>query len=181
MALPIAKLPFRGFRPPIVAPDKPLPETANVSFGDLVRMLAEGIADAQSALDRASAEMAVELAETEVEIVASITEIIDKDGSISFERGKPQKVSLLELGLTPTFYQFSQATVEVAMDVHLVESEDEKTKEKRTGLFASTREIALDRKFNRDTKISSRLTATLVPVPSPIRVEPVRTTIKKDG
>jgi hypothetical protein len=180
MALP-PQTPFRGFRPPIVAPTQSFPETANVSFGDLVRLLAEGIADAQSALDRASADMAVELANTNVDIVPTITETIAADGSVTFERGKPQTVSLLELGLTPTFYQFAEATVDVAMDVHIVESENEMTKEKRSGLFVSTREVTLDRKFNRDTKATTRLTAKLVPVPSPIRIDPVRNTIVKDG
>jgi hypothetical protein len=176
MALP-PKDAFRGFRPPIVAPTQSFPETANVSFGDLVRMLAEGIADAQSALDKASADMAVELAQTNIDIVPTITETIAADGSVTFERGAPQTVSLLEIGLTPTFYQFSEATVEVAMDMHLVESEDSTTKEKRTGLFASTREVTLDRKFNRDTTTSTRLTVKLVPVPSPLRIDPVRRTV----
>lgn len=172
---------FRGFRPPIVAPTKSFPETANVSFADLVRMMAEGIADAQAALDRSSAETALELAQTEVEIVPTITETIAADGSVTFSRGAPQKVSLLEIGLTPTFYQFSEATVDVAMDVRLVESENEQTKEKRSGLFVSTREVTIDRKFNRDTTTTTRLSAKLVPVPSPIRIDPVRNTVAKEG
>lgn len=177
MALPPASGAFRGFRPPIVAPTKTFPETANVSFADLVRMLAQGIADAQTALDRASAETAVELAQTTIDIVPSITETVDENGNVTFAPAETQTVSLLEIGLTPTFYQFSEATVDVAMDVHIVESEDEQTKEKRSGLFASTREVTLDRKFNRDTTTSTRMTAKLVPVPSPLRIDPVRRTI----
>lgn len=175
MALPSS----RGFRKPIVAVDQPRVESGDVNFGDLVRMLGEGIADAQTALDRASAELAVELAETEIEIVPSITEIIAADGSVSFERGKPQKVSLLEVGVTPTFYQFSQATVEVTMDIRIVETVDQTTKEKRKGIFSSTREVTLDRRFSRDIRSTSKLTATLVPVPSPLRIDPVRTTVVK--
>ncbi|MGI4879961.1 MAG: hypothetical protein ACRYG4_21005 [Janthinobacterium lividum] len=177
MALPSLPGAFRGFRPPIVAPTQTFPETANVSFGDLVRMLAEGIADAQAALDRSSAEMAVELAATKIDIVPTITETVAADGSVTFAAGATQTVSLLEIGLTPTFYQFSEATIDVAMDVHLVESEDSTTKEKRSGLFVSTREVTLDRKFNRDTTSSTRMTAKLVPVPSPLRIDPVRRTI----
>jgi len=168
---------LRGFRSPIVAPTRKFPETANVSFGDLVRMLAQGIADAQTSLDHASAEMAVELGSTMINIVPTITETIAADGSFTFTPGAPQTVSLLEIGLTPTFYQFSEATVDVAMDVHLVESEDEQTKEKRSGLFVSTREVTLDRKLNRDTTSSTRMTAKLVPVPSPLLIDPVRRTI----
>jgi hypothetical protein len=172
---------LRGFRAPIVAAEQPRAETSAVSFGDMVRMLAEGIADAQHALDRGSAEMAVELAQTEIDIIPSITEIIDADGNISFKRGAPEKRSLLEIGISPTFYQFSQATVELSMDVHIVETVDTQTKEKRSGLFTSTREVTLDRRFNRDSRAVSKLTATLVPVPSPIRLEPIRNTVTKEG
>ena len=173
----MAVLPTRGFRPPIVAPTKAVAETAGVSFGDLVRMLAEGIADAQTALDRAAAETMVDLAATMVDIVPAITETVAADGTVTFVQAAPQRVSLLEIGVTPTFYQFAEATVDVAMDVHIVQSEDEQTKAKRSGLFASTREVTLDRKFNRDTTTSTRMTVKLVPVPSPLRIDPVRRTI----
>ncbi len=169
-----------GFRKPLVAPGQPMPEVANVSFGDLVRMLAEGIADAQHALDRSSAEMAVELAQSEVEIVPVITETIDDDGISRFTRAEPQTVSLLDIGIMPTFYQFREATIEISMDVHIVESTNEQTKETSRGLFASTRDVQMDRRFNRDTKVASRLTATLVPVPSPIRIEPERRTVRSE-
>ncbi|MCU0892517.1 MAG: hypothetical protein MUE77_12440 [Sandarakinorhabdus sp.] len=180
MAVPPIKRVTPGFRPPLVSPALPLPEVPSVSFGDLVRLLAEGIADAQMALDRASAEMAVELANSQVEIVPVITETVDKDGNVRFSRADPQTVSLLEIGIMPTFYQFREATVEVSMDVHIVESTNEQTKTKSRGLFASTRDVQMDRRFNRDTKVASRLTATLVPVPSPIRIEPARRTVRSE-
>jgi hypothetical protein len=151
---------LRAFREPIVAADVPVRESPSVSFADLVRMLAEGIADAQTNLDRASAALVQELAAATVEIVPSVTEVIDEDGNVTFEQGDPQEVSLLSLGVTPTFYQFSQATVEVAMD----------------GLFAGTAEVRAERKLNRDVTVHSKVTATLVPVPMPLRLEPTRTT-----
>lgn len=169
--------PLRAFRDPIVAPEVPVRESPSVSFGDLVRMLAEGIADAQSSLDRASAALVAELAETTVSIVPSVTETIDADGNVTFEQGEPQEVSLLSLGVTPTFYQFSQSTVEVVMDVKIVESEQVKEDGKRSyGLFAGTADVRTERKLNRDVSAHSKLTATLVPVPMPLRLEPVRTT-----
>jgi hypothetical protein len=168
---------LRAFRDPIVAPEVPVREAPSVSFGDLVRMLAEGIADAQASLDRASAELVQELAEAKVSIVPSVTETIDADGNVSFEQGAPQEVSLLSLGLTPTFYQFSQSTVEVVMDVKIVESEQVKEDGKRSyGLFAGTVDVRAERKLNRDVSVHSKLTATLVPVPMPLRLEPTRTT-----
>lgn len=168
----------RSFRDPIVAPEVPVRESPSVSFGDLVRMLAEGIADAQTSLDRASADLVEELAATTVSIVPQVTETIGADGKVTFEQAEPQKVSLLSLGLMPTFYQFSQATVEVVMDIKVVEQEQVREDGKRNyGLFAGTADVRTERKLNRDVTVHSKVTATLVPVPMPLRLEPVRTTI----
>lgn len=153
----------------------------DVSFADLVRMLAESIADAQLALDTTSAEMMQLLAETTVDIVPQTTEKIAKDGSVSYEHAEPRPVSLLDLGLAPTFYQFSQATVEVTMDLHVVETAETTEKGKRrVGLFAGTQEVQTDRTFNRDMKATSRLTATLVPVPRPVRIDPARARVQEE-
>ena len=172
---PVSEL-RRGFRPPIVGGDVAAPETPDVSFGDLVRMLAEGIADAQASLDRTSAELVAELAATRVNVIPTITETIDAQGNTTFASGEPREVSLLELGVTPTFYQFSQATVEVTMDVKIVESTNTTESGKAFGLFVGTRDIRSERKLNRDVTVSSKLTATLVPVPGPLRLDPVRVT-----
>jgi hypothetical protein len=115
--------PARAFRSPIVSADTPVKEIPATSFADLVRMLAEGIADAQMSLDKASAEMLTELAATKVSIVRNVTEVIDEKGNVTYKSGEPQTVSLLELGMMPAFYQFSQATVEVIMDLSIVENE----------------------------------------------------------
>jgi hypothetical protein len=176
--IPVSKLgAIRAFRNPIVGPEVPVRESPSVSFADLVRMLAEGIADAQTSLDRASADLVQELAETKVSIVPSVTETIDADGNVTFEQGAAQEVSLLSLGVTPTFYQFSQSTVEVVMDIKIVESEQVKEDGKRSyGLYAGTVDVRAERKLNRDVSVHSKVTATLVPVPMPLRLEPLRTT-----
>jgi hypothetical protein len=168
---------LRAFREPIVSADVPVTESPSVSFADLVRMLAEGIAEAQTSLDRASAELVQELAEAKVEIVPRVTETIDADGNVTFEEADPVEVSLLSLGVTPTFYQFSQATVEVVMDIKVVEREEEVGEgRRRFGLFAGTAAVRAERKLNRDVTVHSKLTATLVPVPMPLRLEPTRVT-----
>lgn len=140
-----------AFRTPIVPAETKVKEVPSTSFADLIRMLSEGIADAQLSLDRASAEMLVELADTKVEVVRNITEVIDEKGDVTFKEGERQTVSLLELGMTPTFYQFSQATVEVAMDLEIVENETSETKGRKT-LFANTSNIRTERKLGRDVK-----------------------------
>ena len=166
---------IRAFHAPIVPAETKVSRVPSTSFADLVRMLAESIADAQVSLDRASAEMLTELAETRVNVVRNITEVIDDKGKISYQNEEPQSVSLLELGILPTFYQFSQATVEVALDLTVVENQSSTEKGKKT-LFANTSSIQVERKLNKDLKVTSKLTATLVPVPAPIRLEPSRNT-----
>lgn len=167
----------RAFRPPIVQPSQSVQEVPSASFADLVRMLAEGIAEAQASLDRTSAELLTELANAKVDIIPRVIETIQEDGSITFEHAPPQEVSLLDIGVVPTFYQFSEATVEVVMDLKIVESETESGEQKpRFSLFANTSGIRFERKLNRDVQVSSKLTAKLVPVPMPLRLEPTRTT-----
>lgn len=177
-SLEINKL--RAFRPPIVPPKVPVKETPSTSFADLVRMLAESIADAQASLDRASAEMVKEFAETRVSIIPNTTQTIHPDGSITYETGEAQEVSLLNLGVRPTFYQFSEAKIEVVMDIEIVETETEDG-QKRNSLFAQTYNVKYERKLNRDVKTSSKLTATLVPVPMPVGLEPATATVTADN
>jgi hypothetical protein len=178
MALP-NEVKSRAFRSPIVAPDLPVREVPSASLADLVRMLAEGIADAQLSLDRASAELIIELLNTKVQIIPQITEqIINDEGQVSYQPAAPQEVSLLDIGITPTFYQFSQTTIEVAMDIKIVESESESTGDQlpQLSLFADTASVRSQRQYNRETNLSSKLTTTLIPVPKPLRLEPIRTT-----
>lgn len=170
------ELASRVFRAPVVSPELPVQEAEFTSFPDLVRMVAEGIADAQASLDRASAELVTELASTKIKIIPRITETIDKDGNVTFEQAPEREVSLLDIGVTPTFYQFSQATIEVAMDLKIVENINESGVKRGFALFANTSGIRFERKLNRDVSVSSKLTATLVPVPKPLRIEPERST-----
>jgi hypothetical protein len=168
----------RAFRPALHAPETAVSEVGSASLADLIRMMAESIADAQVALDRSAAELVAELAQTRVPVVPSITETIGADGSISYSTAKPQMVSLLELGVRPTFYQFSQATLEVSMDMKLVEQLDERGQRRSgsLGLFADTASVRFERKLQRDVQVHSKITATLVPVPAPLRLDIPRRT-----
>lgn len=171
----------RGFREPIVSPEAPLREVAEVGFADLVRMLAESIADAQVSLDRTSAALVEELAQTRVRHIPEIRENIDAEGNVRYDQVEGPPISLLELGIEPTFYQFSQATVEVSIDVRFVEERQESGSERRVGIVAGTTALQAERRLNRDVTAHSKLTATLVPVPMPAKLEPSRTTTVRDA
>lgn len=165
----------RGFHEPIVSPSAPVKDVPSLSFPDLVRMLAEGIADAQASLDRSAVEMVEELAATKVPVVPEVREIVDEDGAIAYEEGRPREVSLLSLGIMPTFYQFSESTVEVSMDISIVEEgRESKSQKPRYGLRAGTAALQAERRLHREVGAHSKLKATLVPVPMPARLEPSR-------
>jgi hypothetical protein len=129
---------YGRFDPRWAAPGVRVRDSPNVSFGDLVRMLAEGIADAQASLDRASAELVEELAHTTVSVVPR-AKAIDADGNVTYEHDEAQTVSLLSLAVTPTFYQFSQASVEVALDIKIVEQLEASGEGRRFGLSPKPR------------------------------------------
>lgn len=167
----------RILRQPLLAPTQKVRETQDASLADLIRMVAESVADAQTALDRASAQLVTELAGTTVEVIPSIREVISENGGVSYERAEPVEVSLLDIGVLPTFYQFSQTVIEITMDLKISETLEESGKRSgRYALLADTAGVRFERKLNRDVKTSSKVTATLVPVPMPLRIEPVRTT-----
>jgi hypothetical protein len=154
-------------------------EYPQVEFGQLVRMLAESIAGAQRELDRSSAGMLEELAETEVSVVPEVREVVEPDGHVRYERARSRRVSLLDLGVTPTFYQFSESTVEVSLDITVVE-ETHAQGERRLGLRANTAAVQQERKLNRNLQAHSKLRATLVPVPMPAQLEPSRTSVVEE-
>jgi len=155
-------------------------ELPGASLADLVTQLAEAIAEGQAKLDLSAAEVGSRLAETRVQFIPEIRQIIDEKGNMKFEQANPVEVSLLELGIQPTFYAFSEATVEVAMDLKVVE-DTQSTTNSRKALFASTQSLRLERKLNRNVTISSKITAKLVPVPAPQLLAPARTVEDKRG
>lgn len=72
----------------------------DVPLGTMIENLGVAIATAQERLDNVSIDAALRLANTR-------TTLFDADG-------REVSRSLLELGFTPTFYQFTEATIEVS-------------------------------------------------------------------
>ena len=149
-------------------------ELLDVPFPEMVTKLALGIATGQLALDEVSIDTAITLAETEVPIVLSVTQTIAADGTVSFTQSDPVDVSLLQLGLLPTFYQFSEATIEVTMDIKTTSSRETNIRvnaKARVGFAVWSASVKIDvshnRKFGREVRGTSRLFTRLVPVPPP--------------
>ena len=172
-------MPLRAHhRPPrSTAPDRTTQTVSDLPFDDLVSLLATGVADAQTALDLQTAETAASLAETEIEVVPSLTRTIDPDGTVTTDAAATERRSLLELGFTPARYRFSDATIEVEMDVSVAEndrSSTERAETERAGraheLRAGTQSVIDRRTFDREAGANARLAARLEPTPMPARV-----------
>ncbi|RMF82892.1 MAG: hypothetical protein D6737_00330 [Chloroflexi bacterium] len=159
-------------------------ELLDVPFPDMILKMALGIADAQRALDEASIETAQALAETEVDLVLGVTQVIAADGTVSFESADPITVSLLQIGLQPTFYQFIESTIEVSMDIKTTTSRETNIKvssKAKVGFAIWSASVRLDvkhnRKFSKEVKGTSKLFTRLVPVPPPERILPEVTVV----
>ncbi len=154
-------------------------ELLDVPLPEMVLKLALGIAEAQKALDENSVETAKALADTEVPIVLAVTQTIAADGTVSFTQADPVDVSLLQIGLMPTFYQFSEATIEVTMDIKTTTSRETNIKvsaKAKVGFSMWSASVSVDvshnRKFGKEVRGTSRLLTKLVPVPPPPRIAP---------
>lgn len=159
-------------------------ELLDVPLPEMVTKLAMGIASAQAALDENSVKTAMLLATTQVtDVVLAVTQTIAIDGTVTFTESKSD-MSLLQMGLLPTFYQFAEATIEVTMDIKTTTSTETNIKvsaSAKVGFACWSASVNVDvshnRKFQKEVRGTSRLVVRLVPVPPPERMKPVFTTI----
>jgi len=161
-------------------------ELLDVPFPEMVTKLGLGIAEAQRALDENSVETAKLLADEKVSVVLGLTQTISADGTVAFGDPQTAEVSLLQIGLMPTFYQFSEATIEVTMDIKTTTSTETNIKvsaKAKVGFGCWSASVKTDvshnRKFGKEVHGTSRLLTKMVPVPPPSRLEPVFTVIDK--
>lgn len=154
-------------------------ELLDVPLSDMVTKLALGIADAQRALDENSIETATALADTTIDVVPAVTQTIAADGTVTFDAAPTVEMSLLQVGLNPTFYQFAEASIKVNMDIKTTTSSDfsidvgTKAKVGFSVFSASVRvDTSYQRKFGKEVQGTSELITRMVPVPPPPRIAP---------
>jgi hypothetical protein len=166
-----------------------------VPFPKMVFDLASAIAKGQTALDRASLGTLRVLANTEFDYIPEITEVISKhemtvEGvtvtGVNVELEKPIRsipLSLLQAGLNPSFYQFTESVIEVKMSISskvTTQSEFEFGIEATASagfLFASGSvsshvDYRTSNTYSYSAEGSSLLRTTLKPVPPPARMMP---------
>jgi hypothetical protein len=177
-------------------------ELLDVPFADLLRNLAFAVAEGQLALDRSAIETLQFLVENEVDLIPEVTEIIEPvtreidtgtgstiaytGANIRASGAEPIKLNLLQAGLQPTFYQFTEAVIEVKLSISIKRTDDGGDDRPATigrlprdGLraFASPVNYRSANTYSYDAAGSSSFRATLRPVPPPPRLIPRTVTV----
>ncbi len=121
----------------------------------IIEKLGVAIAEAQYALDSNSVEIAKKMSETEVEL-------------------GDEKYNLLTLGFMPSFYAFTEATVEAKLSFTMSESTEMSVAvgmeaEVNYGVFmaAASIDVSYSRKFSVSAEGASSIAARLVSLPPP--------------
>jgi hypothetical protein len=191
-------------------------ELLDVPFPDMIYKLANAIAQSQRRLDKASLDTARALAKAKVKVIPDIYEIVEKKkisdmldaGStlpagvsdtdtiaVRTETAKAIDMTLMQAGLLPTFYQFTESLIEVKISISHrssssrefeagAEFEISTEAEAHGGLFGFGASASVSTTFashvnykssstyDYSAEGSSLLRTTLKPVPAPPRIIP---------
>jgi hypothetical protein len=174
------------------APQSVGSELLEVDFAQLVGGMGQGIADAQLRLDMVSMQLAQMMSGQPYKLLK-----LDENGGFVFKDDKPvtidmpavriefggEELSLLELGFTPTFYQFVDTIIEVKVSINIArESSAARSSVDvdsglslggnlvtgfSAGLKVATVSASFAAKYQYSAEGSSLLRTKLVPVPPP--------------
>lgn len=192
-------------------------ELLDVPFPEMIYKMANAIAQGQRRLDKASLDTARALAKMRVNVIPDIYEIVEKKKlsdtleagatlpgattgdvetiAVRTESAKAVSMTLMQAGLMPTFYQFTESLIEVKISIsHRSSSESEfelgldseTTVEaeahgslfgfggssKVSSTFASHVNYKSSSSYSYSAEGSSLLRTTLKPVPAPARIIP---------
>jgi len=158
----------------------------------MVLQLALAISKGQAALDRTSIETAKQLSKAKFDVLTEIRDVINpvvKPAS----NGVPQytgaavttdfeftNMSLLQAGLFPTFYQFTESIIEVKMAISTKTSSEFSLETHAEGgfcCFSASVDAKYSNSFSYSVDGSSLLRTTLKPVPPPARMVPRTVTV----
>lgn len=165
-----------------------------VPFPKMVLSLAEAIAKGQTALDKASLNTLKVLARTNFDYIPEITEVLSPTDitaggttvtgvDVQLVAPRALRMSMLQAGIVPSFYQFTESVIEVKMSISSkVESQSEfefgiETEASAGFLFASGSvsshvNFRTQNTYSYSVEGSSMLRTTLKPTPPPARMMP---------
>ncbi len=130
-------------------------ELLDAPIGEMIKSMAEAIAEAQHQLDT-----------TSLQIAQMMSGFNPKD-RVQFGR---RTYSLLELGFNPTFYQFVDTLIEVKMAVTMTRSTSHSVSSSQRWsyhCYAASVNASYSSKFSYSVEGSSVLRTKIVPVPPP--------------
>lgn len=161
-------------------------ELLAVPFPEMVQKLGVGIAEAQFQMDLVSMRIARLMAGYDEEVDDAGDGAGSKSTSYLIKFGDGREYSLLELGFTPSFYQFVETVIELKMSISM-SSATESRRETSTrsvkakvgaGFFSATATInstsvsaSYASKYQYSAEGSSLMRTKLVPVPPPAILE----------
>ncbi len=165
-----------------------------VPFPKMVLSLAQAISKGQLALDQASLNTLKVLSRTKFDYIPEVTEVltphpftahgVDVTGvDVEALPGRALSMTLLQAGIVPTFYQFTESVIEVKMSISSkTESHSEfefglETEASAGFLFASGSvsshvNFKTSNTYSYSAEGSSLLRTTLKPTPPPSRMMP---------
>lgn len=162
-------------------------ELLNAPFPEFVVQLGKGIAEAQYELDKVSLRITQLMAGYSNETTDSDeSDILDLKGKAEnkdlITLAKDKSYTLLELGFTPTFYQFVDTVLELKMAVSMsresVYTRSSKEKRMQFRLFRGSAKVAsvnasYSQKYQYSVEGSSLMRTKIVTVPPPPRLEEI--------
>jgi len=137
-------------------------ELLNTPFAEMVSKTALAIAEGQTKLDENSINIAKTLAKTTIKL----PNLTDTNQEI--------EISLLALGIKPTFYEFQEATIEVKIALTIANSTEIKAGVEggvNLGVFSASVNASYANKYDFKGEGSSLLRMRLKPVPPPTFLE----------
>jgi hypothetical protein len=166
-------------------------ELNEAPFGEILRSIAQGIADGQRDLDLASVKTLALLASTPVDIIPEVTEVITPEpitvnvsghppvevtgARVDATPSNPVQMSALQAGILPTFYQFTEAVIALKISVQLREAEETDSSgssQSRLFAFGSHVNFRTQNTYSYGVDASSSVTVTVRPTPPPLRLLP---------
>lgn len=178
-------------------------ELQEAGFGEIVRSIAQGIADGQRALDLASINTLVILSNTMVDVIPEIAEVLTPAGvnvnvsgaggprsvqvtgvRVSGVPSPTVKLTALQAGIVPTFYQFTEATIDLKLSIQLREGDQTDTDGSRqSGIFAFASHVNFrtQNTYSYAVDASSSVHVVMRPVPPPRPTMPTTVTINALG
>ncbi|MHC3993229.1 hypothetical protein ACXWTF_00210 [Thiomicrolovo sp. ZZH C-3] len=149
-------------------------ELLDVPLDKMVASLAMGVAEAQRALDENSLITTLELADSDnnISYIPQIN-VETTDSGVNVTTVEANDIPLIAF-IRPTWYQFSETTIEVSMDIKTKSETSTKVKVGAKakfgwGPFSASINVDVEhnRKFGKEVHGTSRMVVKMVPVPPP--------------